>query len=180
MSERSFSCHRSRPISRCGGDSRGYGSQLPRRCSQGVARHISCTLTFAVIMSSERELKRKKINITVVVKTFTNKRHTFHATPKVHYLPHRSGDLVHLFVDGDIGLVVEPKRHHGEHRSEIGLSTRRQRFPEVLQRADQERPLLSQQPQSPDTRAKYVCVIIKLHITARSGPVILVILCHSH
>ena len=25
-----------------------------------------------------------------------------------------------------------------------------------------------------------VCVIIKLHITAQSGPVILVILCHSH
>ena len=26
----------------------------------------------------------------------------------------------------------------------------------------------------------YVCIFIKLHITARSGPVILVILCHSH
>ena len=25
-----------------------------------------------------------------------------------------------------------------------------------------------------------VCVFIKLHITAQSGPVILVILCHSH
>ena len=25
-----------------------------------------------------------------------------------------------------------------------------------------------------------LCVIIKLHITAQSGPVILVILCHSH
>ena len=25
-----------------------------------------------------------------------------------------------------------------------------------------------------------VCVLIKLHITAQSGPVILVILCHSH
>ena len=27
---------------------------------------------------------------------------------------------------------------------------------------------------------EYVCVFIKLHITAQSGPVILVILCHSH
>ena len=26
----------------------------------------------------------------------------------------------------------------------------------------------------------FVCVFIKLHITAQSGPVILVILCHSH
>ena len=26
----------------------------------------------------------------------------------------------------------------------------------------------------------YVCIFIKLHITAQSGPVILVILCHSH
>ena len=26
----------------------------------------------------------------------------------------------------------------------------------------------------------YVCVFIKLHISAQSGPVILVILCHSH
>ena len=26
----------------------------------------------------------------------------------------------------------------------------------------------------------YVCIFIELHITAQSGPVILVILCHSH
>ena len=26
----------------------------------------------------------------------------------------------------------------------------------------------------------YVCIFIKLHITAQSGPVIRVILCHSH
>ena len=26
----------------------------------------------------------------------------------------------------------------------------------------------------------YVCIFIKLHITAQSGPVVLVILCHSH
>ena len=26
----------------------------------------------------------------------------------------------------------------------------------------------------------YVCIFIKLNITAQSGPVILVILCHSH
>ena len=27
---------------------------------------------------------------------------------------------------------------------------------------------------------KYVCILVKLHITAQSGPVIVVILCHSH
>ena len=28
--------------------------------------------------------------------------------------------------------------------------------------------------------SKYICIFIKLHITTQSGPVILVILCHSH
>ena len=31
-----------------------------------------------------------------------------------------------------------------------------------------------------DTVCVCVCVFIKLHITTQSGPVILVILCHSH
>ena len=33
---------------------------------------------------------------------------------------------------------------------------------------------------SDQTRCVCVCVFIKLHITTQSGPVILVILCHSH
>ena len=33
---------------------------------------------------------------------------------------------------------------------------------------------------SPSWRCVCVCVFIKLHITAQSGPVILAILCHSH
>ena len=31
-----------------------------------------------------------------------------------------------------------------------------------------------------DIIAMYMCIFIKLHITAQSGPVIRVILCHSH
>ena len=33
---------------------------------------------------------------------------------------------------------------------------------------------------SDQTRGVCVCVFIKLHITAQSGPVLLVIICHSH
>ena len=31
-----------------------------------------------------------------------------------------------------------------------------------------------------NTTCMYTCIFIKLHITAQSGPVLLVILCHSH
>ena len=39
---------------------------------------------------------------------------------------------------------------------------------------------ISQEEDKVKTKHKKVCVFIKLHITAQSGPVILVILCHSH